>query len=193
MTAEIQTAPAWPGKIKLASVLLLAAALLLLVRSLPFDAMIAALQGWLAGLGVWGPVAFGLLYALWAVLFLPGAALTLAGGAVFGLFTGTITVLLGATLGAALSFLIARYFARERVEKLARSNAKFAAIDRAIAKGGWKIVAMLRLSPAMPFNVQTYLYGVPAWRVVSGVLTSTVLMLPGTFLYVYLGHLAGQG
>ncbi|MEZ5397009.1 MAG: VTT domain-containing protein, partial [Bryobacterales bacterium] len=147
----------------------------------------------LASLGVWGPVAFGLLYALWAVLFLPGAALTLAGGAVFGLLTGTITVLLGATLGAALSFLIARYFARDRVERLARSNAKFAAIDRAIAKGGWKIVAMLRLSPAMPFNVQNYLYGVTAIRFWPCVLTSLVFMLPGTFLYVYLGHLAGQG
>jgi uncharacterized membrane protein YdjX (TVP38/TMEM64 family) len=132
------------------------------------------------------------LYAVWAVLFLPGSALTLAGGAVFGLGKGTATVLVGATIGAALSFLIARYFARERVEKLARSNRKFAAIDRAIAKGGWRIVAMLRLSPAMPFNLQNYLYGVTAIRFWPCILTSMVFMLPGTFLYVYLGHVAGQ-
>ncbi len=185
--------PRWPGRVKLISAVLLVSALILMVRALPFDALIRSLQGWIEGLGVWGPVAFAGLYAVWAVLFLPGAALTLAGGAVFGLVTGTITVLFGATLGAALSFLIGRYFARERVEKIAHSNRKFAAIDRAIEKGGWRIVAMLRLSPAMPFNVQNYLYGVTAIRFWPCVLTSLVFMLPGTFLYVYLGHLAGEG
>ena len=192
MTAG-ETPPSWPGKLRMFSGLLLVAALVLVVQSLPFDALIGSLQSWIEGLGVWGPVAFGLIYAVWAVLFLPGAALTLAGGAIFGLATGTVTVLLGATLGAAFSFLIARYFARERVEKLARSNRKFSAIDRAIEKGGWKIVAMLRLSPAMPFNVQNYLYGVTAIQFWPCVLASLVFMLPGTFLYVYLGHLAGEG
>ena len=193
MTAEMKTPPAWPGKLKLLSGLLLVAAVVVLVRALPFDALIRSLQNWIEGLGFWGPVAFAGLYAVWAVLFLPGAALTLAGGAVFGLATGTATVLVGATAGAALSFLIARYFARDRVEKIARSNRKFAAIDRAIAKGGWRIVAMLRLSPAMPFNLQNYLYGVTAIRFWPCVLTSMLFMLPGTFLYVYLGHVAGEG
>ncbi len=193
MMTHSENPPAWPGKLKVASGLLFLAALLLVVRSLPFDALIRSLQSWIESLGFWGPVAFGLIYALWAVLFLPGAALTLAGGAIFGLATGTATVLLGATFGAALSFLIARYFARERVESFARSNRKFAAIDRAIEKGGWRIVAMLRLSPAMPFNVQNYLYGVTAIKFWPCVLASLVFMLPGTFLYVYLGHLAGEG
>ena len=185
--------PRWPRRLQVASVLLFVAALLLAVQALPFDALIRGLQSWIEGLGVWGPVAFVGLYALWAVLFLPGSALTLAAGAVFGLGTGTVAALLGATLGAAAAFVIARYFARERVEKMARSNRKFAAIDRAIEKGGWRIVAMLRLSPAMPFNLQNYLYGVTAIRFWPCVLTSLVFMLPGTFLYVYLGHLAGQG
>jgi uncharacterized membrane protein YdjX (TVP38/TMEM64 family) len=168
-------------------------ALVLFLRTLPMEALVGALRGWIESLGAWGPLVFAAVYAVWAVLFLPGAALTLVGGALFGLGVGTATVLSGATVGAALSFLIGRYLAREKVERFARSNRKFAAIDRAIENGGWRIVAMLRLSPAVPFNVQNYLYGVTAIRFWPCVLTSFVFMLPGTFLYVYLGHLAGQG
>ena len=190
--SETDTNAGWTRKLKWGSILVFVVAVFLAARALPVDALVKSLQGWIEGLGVWGPVAFAGLYALWAVAFLPGSALTLAGGAVFGLWTGTITVLFGATLGAALSFLIARYFARERVEKLAKSNHKFGAIDSAIEEGGWKIVAMLRLSPAMPFNLQNYLYGVTAIGFWPCVLTSMAAMLPGTFMYVYLGHLAGE-
>jgi uncharacterized membrane protein YdjX (TVP38/TMEM64 family) len=71
--------------------------------------------------------------------------------------------------------------------------AKFAAIDGAIAEGGWKIVALLRLSPAVPFNLQNYLYGLTPIGFWTCWLTSAVTILPGTFLYIYLGHVAGQG
>jgi hypothetical protein len=92
-----------------------------------------------------------------------------------------------------LSFLIARYVAREKVSRMARGNPKFGAIDRAIGEGGWKIVALLRLSPAIPFNLQNYLYGLTPIRFWPCVLTSAIFMMPGTLLYVYLGYVGGQG
>lgn len=75
---------------------------------------------------------------------------------------------------------------------MAQSNRHFAAIDQAIAEGGWKIVALLRLSPAIPFNLQNYLYGLTPVAFWPYVLASWIAMLPGTFMYVYLGHLAGS-
>jgi len=121
----------------------------------------------------------------------PASVLTLAAGGLFGLWVGTLTVSLASTTGAALAFLIARYLARERVAGIVRSRPALAAIDRAIDTGGWRIVAMLRLSPAVPFNVQNYFYGLTSIRFGQCVLASWIAMLPGTFMYVYLGHATG--
>lgn len=175
------------------SILLAIAGFVLALRALPIDLLLQALQTWITGLGPWGPAIFALVYAAWAVAFLPGSALTLAAGAIFGIGWGFVSVIAGATLGAALSFLIARYLARDKVKQMAARNPKFGAIDGAIAEGGWKIVAMLRLSPAIPFNLQNYLYGVTPIRFWPCVLTSMVFMMPGTLLYVYLGYVGGQG
>jgi uncharacterized membrane protein YdjX (TVP38/TMEM64 family) len=173
------------------SSLMILAALLTIVRVLPIDQAMAAVKGWTAGLGIWGPVVLALLYIVATVLLVPGTILTLAAGGMFGLVVGTITVSIGSTLGASLAFLIARYVARDKVAARASHNRRFGAIDRAIGEGGWKIVALLRLSPAIPFNLQNYLYGLTPIRFWPYVLTSWLAMLPGTFLYVYLGHIAG--
>jgi uncharacterized membrane protein YdjX (TVP38/TMEM64 family) len=141
-------------------------------------------------MGPLGMVVYGLFYIVAVVLFVPGSAITLAGGLIFGLLWGTITVSLASTTGAALAFLIARYVARDRVARMAKQNPKFGAVDRAVSEGGWKIVGLLRLSPAVPFNLQNYLYGLTGIRFWPCVLTSWVAMLPGTFMYVYLGYLA---
>lgn len=170
----------------------IAAALFLLLRSLPVDQWFDLLQTWVRQLGFWGPVIFAAVYAVAATLFLPAAALTLIAGAVFGLGTGVVTVWIGATLAVALSFLLARYLARARVERMAQNNPKFGAIDKALGKDGWKIVALLRLSPVFPFNVQNYLYGVSSIRFWPCLIASAIFMLPGTFMYVYLGAVGGQ-
>jgi len=173
------------------SILLILAALLTIVRLLPTGQAMESMKDWIAGLGIWGPVVLALLYVVATVLFVPGTILTLAAGAMFGLITGMITVSIGSTLGASLAFLIARYLARNKIAAMADRNRRFGAIDRAIAEGGWKIVALLRLSPAIPFNVQNYLYGLTRIRFWPYVVTSWLAMLPGTFLYVYLGHITG--
>jgi len=170
------------------SILLILASLLLIVRALPIGQAMEAMKGWIGGLGIWGPVVLALVYVVATVLFVPGTILTLAAGALFGLVVGTVTVSIGSTLGAALAFLIARYVARDKVAAMAGRHRNFGAIDRAIDEGGWRIVAMLRLSPAIPFNLQNYLYGLTPVRFWTCVVTSWLAMLPGTFLYVYLGH-----
>lgn len=174
-----------------ASWLLIVASFLLLIRTLPFDQLSVALESWIGGLGMWGPVVLAAIYVVATVLFVPGTILTLAAGAIFGLTIGTATVSVGSTLGASAAFLIARYGAREKVAKMAQHNRHFAAIDRAIEEGGWKIVALLRLSPAIPFNVQNYLYGLTPVAFWPYAIASWLAMLPGTFLYIYIGHVTG--
>ena len=180
-------------RIKWCSIGVIVVALLWTARTLPVDRGVEQINAWVQDLGFWGPVVFGLVYIVAAVLLLPASALTLAAGAVFGLVKGAVTVSLASTTAAAFAFLIARYLARQKMVRFARKSPKFDAIDQAISERGWKIVALLRLSPAVPFNVQNYLYGVTGIRFWTCVLTSWVAMLPGTFMYIYLGHLGGQG
>ena len=179
--------------IKWVSLTLIVMSMLLIVRQLPIGTVIQALQDWIGGLGVWGSVVFGLLYVVAVVLLVPASALTLAAGALFGLVAGTVIVSLASTTGAALALLISRYLARDRIAKKVEQYPRFDAIDKALSEGGWKIVALLRLSPAIPFNLQNYLYGLTGIGFWTCVLTSWVAMLPGTFMYVYLGYVGRAG
>ncbi len=164
-----------------------------IARTLPIGPMVESLSGWVRGLGAWGPAVFVLIYVVAVVALLPASALTIAAGAIFGLATGTIVVSIGSTIGAALAFLIARHLARDVVARRVRRYPRFEAIDRAVGSGGWKIVALLRLSPAVPFNLQNYLYGLTRIGFWPCVLTSWAAMLPGTLMYVYLGHAGRAG
>jgi uncharacterized membrane protein YdjX (TVP38/TMEM64 family) len=179
--------------VRLASVLLIVASFIALVRLLPADRLVAMLSSTVERLGAWGPVLFGAAYVLAAVLFVPGSALTLAAGALFGLWWGTVTVSIASTTAAGLAFLIGRYLARDSVRRWAGKSPKFTAIDGAIGERGWKIIALLRLSPAVPFSLGNYLYGLTAIRFWPYVITSWLAMLPGTFMYVYLGYAGRAG
>ncbi|MDQ2969841.1 MAG: TVP38/TMEM64 family protein, partial [Acidobacteriota bacterium] len=156
-------------------------------RILPLADWLQAFQSWITGMGVLGGMVFGAAYVVAALLFVPGAALTLAAGLAFGIVWGTVVVSIASTAAAALAFVISRYAARERMQKFARGNARFAAIDRAIGENGWKVVGLLRLSPIVPFSLSNYLYGLTAVRFVPYVLASWIGMLPGTVLYVAIG------
>jgi uncharacterized membrane protein YdjX (TVP38/TMEM64 family) len=178
--------PAWKP---IVAVLAALAALLLLGRTI--GGALPAFAAWLEGLGPWGPIAFIAGYALAVVLFAPGSILTLAAGALFGLARGVLYVFIAATAGAAGAFLVARYLARPWVERRLGGNPKLAAIDRAIGVSGRKIVFLLRLSPVFPFNLLNYALGLTRVRLADYLLASFG-MLPGTFLYVYYGKLAGD-
>jgi len=146
---------------------------------------------WVEGLGVLGPVVFILGYAIAVVAFIPGSLLTLAAGAIFGLAEGTIYVLIAATLGSTLAFLIARHAARAAIERRLQGDERFAAIDRAVGAEGLKIVFLLRLSPVFPFNLLNYSLGLTQVRLVDYFVAS-IGMLPGSLLYVYTGKVAGD-
>ena len=167
------------------------AAMFAIVSFLPFKSLSVTLQDWIESLGIWGPITLGAIYVVATILFVPGTILTLVAGAVFGLGIGFITVSIASTIGASLAFLIARYLARDKVSSMAEDNRHFGAIDKAIEEGGWKVVGLLRLSPAIPFNIQNYLYGLTKVKFWEYALTSWIAMMPGTFMYVYLGTVSG--
>ncbi len=147
--------------------------------------------GWVDGLGFFGPLVFVLAYAAAVVAFVPASLLTLAAGAIFGVVQGVLYVFVAATTGAGLSFLVARYVARAAVEKRLAGNERIAAIDRAVAADGRKIVLLLRLVPIIPFNVLNY--GLGLTRVsFADYLVGSIGMIPGTLLYVYSGKIAGD-
>jgi uncharacterized membrane protein YdjX (TVP38/TMEM64 family) len=171
--------------------LVVAAVALLVVLGRQAGAYVPRFAGWVDTLGFWGPAVFVAGYAAAVVAFVPGSLLTLAAGAIFGLLEGTIYVFAAATLGAALAFLVSRHLARSAVEHRLEGNERFAAIDRAVGAQGRKIVFLLRLSPAFPFNLLNYALGLTRVRFGDYVLAS-LGMIPGTLLYVYYGKLAGD-
>jgi uncharacterized membrane protein YdjX (TVP38/TMEM64 family) len=148
---------------------------------------------WIDRLGPWGPALFVLLYIAATVLLVPGSALTLGAGALFGVVRGSLLVSVASTFGATCAFLVSRYLARDWVAKKVEKNATFAAIDRVVADEGWKIVGLTRLSPVFPFTLLNYGFGLTRVKLRDYVLASWIGMMPGTLMYVYLGSLARTG
>ena len=167
--------------------------LVVLLVYLPVGEWLEAFNDWVAGLGPRGMAVFIAVYVLVAVLFLPASLLTIGAGFIFGFLKGIIVVSGGSTIGASCAFLISRYLARDWVAEKASANPRFDAIDRAIGVQGWKIVGLLRLSPAIPYNLSNYLYGLTSIRFIPYVITSWLGMLPGTVMYVYLGTTGKAG
>jgi uncharacterized membrane protein YdjX (TVP38/TMEM64 family)/rhodanese-related sulfurtransferase len=149
-----------------------------------FDA--GALEAWIREAGILAPLLFILIYAIAAVLFLPGTVVTLAGGALFGPVLGTLYNLTGATLGATLAFLIARYLASDWVMQKAGGRAK--QLINGVEEEGWRFVAFVRLVPLFPFNLLNYALGVTRLRLTHYIIASFVCMLPGAAAYTWLGY-----
>jgi uncharacterized membrane protein YdjX (TVP38/TMEM64 family) len=137
-------------------------------------------------LGPWGPVAFIAIYLVAPALFLPGAPLTIAAGVLFGPIWGTVYTICGATGGATIAFLVARYLGREWVER--RTSGSVARIKAGVEDEGWKFVAFTRLVPIFPFNVLNYAFGLTNIGLLPYAVASFVFMLPATAAYVYLGY-----
>ncbi len=157
---------------------------MVLARVFGIGDRLASLREWIEGLGSLGPLVFLGLYVVAVVVALPGAVITLAAGALFGAVKGTILVSVGSTVGAALAFLIARYFAREATLGWLGKSDRFRKLDRMTEERGAVIVALVRLVPVFPFNLVNYGFGltrVPFWTYV---FWSWLCMLPGTILYV---------
>jgi len=149
-----------------------------------FDAV--ALEQWVAGAGVAGPIIFMLIYAIATVFFMPGSVLTLAGGAIFGPVLGTFYNLTGATLGATLAFVISRYLASDWAERKAGGRLK--QLKEGVEGEGWRFVAFVRLVPLFPFNVLNYALGLTRIKLSHYLIASYLCMLPGAIAFTYLGY-----
>jgi len=165
---------------------------LMLAYTFPVGEWLTAGADRAAELGPFGLVLFAALYALATVFMIPGSALTLIGGAAFGFTLGTVSVWAGATIGLGLAFLVARGIARDRVASWLADRPSFAAIDRAVAREGWKIVLLTRLTPVFPFSLQNYAYGLTGVSFAGYLIASGIGILPGTMLYVYIASGAAR-
>ncbi|MBW6475807.1 MAG: VTT domain-containing protein [Chromatiales bacterium] len=146
----------------------------------------AALEEWIAGFGLAGPLVFMLIYALAAVLFLPGSVMTLAGGALFGPWWGTLYNLTGATIGAGLAFLVARHLAADWVAS--KTGGRMKQLIDGVEQEGWRFVAFTRLVPLFPFNLLNYALGLTRIRFWHYLLATYICMLPGALAYTWLGY-----
>jgi uncharacterized membrane protein YdjX (TVP38/TMEM64 family) len=176
---------------RLIALVVIVSALFLAMRFLPVQQWLRNFNAWVAHTGIAGIFIFIGVYAVATVLIVPGSILTIGAGFAFGLWKGFVAVSAGSTLGAALAFLVARFIARDRIKAIAKANNKFRRIDSAIGQEGAKLIFLLRLSPVIPFNLSNYLYGLTSVKFWPYVLVSWIGMIPGTFLYVYIGT-AGQ-
>lgn len=146
----------------------------------------ADLSHWVTANRWWAAAAFFLVYVAVAATSLPGAAvLTIAAGALFGLWEGTVLVSFASTIGASLAFLVARFALRERLRK--RYGERLQKIDAGITRDGWRYLLTLRLVPAFPFFLVNLLAGVTALPLRTYYWVSQLGMLPATVVYVYAG------
>ncbi len=175
----------WSWKWVVAGALL--AALIVAGILLPIKEWVGSFRGWIMDLGPWSGLMFAGIYVLATVLLVPVSVLTIVAGLAFGLGWGFVVVVISATIGATLAFLVSRYLVHDRVKILVETRPRFKAVNEAVSKEGWKIVALLRLSPLVPFNLQNYFYGVTDIKLLHYVPATFVGIMPGTMLYVYLG------
>lgn len=148
------------------------------------------IESWVKNSGDAGPFVFMLIYIVGTVFFLPGSVLTLAGGALFGPVWGTLYNLTGATIGAIISFITARYIAKDFVEK--KSSGHLNALREGVDEEGWKFVAFVRLVPIFPFNVLNYALGLTKIKLIHYSIATYVCMLPGAIAYTYIGYVGRE-
>lgn len=184
MSQRSTSDPRWRWALLLLGIIALAAG----GRSLA--ARVETLAGGLHALGAWGAVVFIVGFAIASVAFVPAGLLTMLAGALFGILEGTVVAFVGASLGACIAFLLARYAARGVVERWLEAYPRAARLRSAVGQRGRRIVALLRLSPVIPFSVINLAMGVTRMRLADYVVANFA-MLPVTVLYVYYGAAAG--
>ena len=133
--------------VRLMALLAIFLGLFLAMKILPVQEWLKEFNTRVGAMGVAGIFIFIAVYAVATVLLAPGAILTIGAGLAFGLWKGFLAVSVGATLGASLAFLVARFIARDKIESMAKGNEKFRRMDSAMGKHGPKLVFLLRLSP----------------------------------------------
>jgi uncharacterized membrane protein YdjX (TVP38/TMEM64 family) len=193
ITTETTAAPGSSSNTpKLLAFVLLIAAMGIAFLFLPLGEWSTTLREQIRAMGWLAPAAYVLLYIAFTVFLIPPTVLSFLSGSLFGWSGGVALTLLGGNSGALVSFLLARTVMRKRVEEWAGTHPRFAAVDKAIAENGFKIVLLMRFSPLFPFAMTNYLLGVtrlPVWKYV---LATLLGMPPITCIVVYLGTLPAE-
>ncbi|MEW6039224.1 MAG: TVP38/TMEM64 family protein [Pseudomonadota bacterium] len=190
MNRQHRPGPSLLGAI-LASTLFVALILAVLVY-FDLDEEVLRLLHWMDAQGWWAPLLFILVMALVVVLLLPGAPLTIGAGFVFGLAGGTLCVVVGTTLGAALAFLIARRLFGERAARYVLQHPKLRLVSNELVPHGWKIVMLSRMVPFFPFKLSNYFFGLTSVSL-RGFVGGTFLgVIPFSLHNVYLGAIAAE-
>jgi uncharacterized membrane protein YdjX (TVP38/TMEM64 family) len=177
----------WLRRKRFWMMVLVVALLVLLGSILPIQSWLGAVKDWLVTLGVWAMPAFISVYLLFTVVGLPNVILMLIAGTLFGLGKGIISVSIADTLGAIACFFIGRTIARKRIKRWIKKHPKFAHLDQAVNKKGWKILLLTRLSPLMPSSVLNYGFSCTKVNFWQYCFFSWLGMLPVVILYVYMG------
>jgi len=157
------------------------------IRMLPVAEWLEAFKAWVRGAGAIGYVLYVVAYVVCCVFVIPAIALTLGAGAIFGFVAGSIVVIIGATLGATVAFLLARGVLRRRVERITAGHVKFRALDRAITREGTKIMWLVRLSGFPPFTWVNYAFGLTGVRLRPYIITTFFGIIPGTLAFTWAG------
>ena len=143
--------------------------------------------------GSWAAIAYMGLFTLLPAFFFPVAVLALAGGLLFGLWWGSVYTFIGAILNCTLMFLLARYVGREKVEMLIQRKLSPAWQQRLRdlnSGGGFALLVILRLIPAVPYNLINYAFGLTAMSYRTYIIGSAIGIIPGTLAFINIGDKA---
>jgi uncharacterized membrane protein YdjX (TVP38/TMEM64 family) len=149
-----------------------------------FGQNIQDLQHWIQAQGVWGPVAFFIIYLGAVIATIPGTIFGVIAGGLFGSLVGVILISVSSTIGASICFLIARYFARDTVARWLLKNKTMKRLDELTENQGMMIVGLTRLIPLFPFTLLNYGFGLTKVSFKTYVFWSWLCMLPGTIIVV---------
>ena len=178
---------------QLAAFTIVVGALISLSRFFPVVSFVGDLQLRVAGMGDWGAIWYPLLFAACNILLLPGGILSVGGGFFFGLWWGFALVLLGNSIGAAISFALSHWLGRRYLNKRISTSPMLQVLDKAVARDAWKIIFLSQLHPLFPTSLLNYLFGLTRIRFWPYMLWTAVGRAPGLFLYTYLGTLGQLG
>jgi uncharacterized membrane protein YdjX (TVP38/TMEM64 family) len=179
--------------LQVATLIIVITSFLLLSHFFPIIDFVVDLQRRVLGLGAWSAICYPLLFAGCNVLLLPGGILCVGGGFFFGLWWGFFIVLLGNSIGAAISFAISRWLGDRWLQRQRAASPRLNVLKKAVERDAWKIIFLTQLHPLFPTSLLNYLYGLTPIRFGPYMFWTTVGRAPGLFLYTYLGTLGQLG
>ncbi len=148
-------------------------------------------------MGLWAPLAFIALYAVTAMVGLPGTIFTVIGGLLFGKWFGTLYNIIGATLGASGAFWISRMLARDAFYQKFAKQKWFIKFNEGLEKEGLYYMLFVRLVPIFPYNGLNFGAGLTKISFRNYFIGTAIGMIPASFVYTNaaaeIGESAAEG